>query len=105
MNTRIPTVLLLALMSFAAAAQEAPTSQWKRTSQSLQSLVGKGYNIVSVRSEPDVERFFLQKGNSVYKCDEAHFNDVRAKTSGALFACWELVSPYVLSLPPKKPGS
>ena len=99
MNRYVSALLLLSA-SMAAAAEESPSSQWRYVELSLQDLIQNGYNMVSVTSEaanPDgasVETFFLQKGNSAFKCSETHVNNVKARRSVALFGCWELVKPY-----------
>lgn len=103
MNARAATVssLILLIAATASAADEMASSQWKYGNLSMYELVGNGYSIVAAASDVNprgvsLETFFLQKGNSVYKCSETHVSDVRTRKTAAMFGCWELVKPYAL---------
>jgi hypothetical protein len=94
--------LALLVTALSAHADERPTAQWRPVKQSLADLVGAGYTVVAIKSEPpseglSMEIFFLQKGTSLCKCGESHVNDVKARKSTALFSCWELVQPYAVA--------
>jgi hypothetical protein len=95
---------LFATVALASHAEEPPKGQWRlATHTSLFDLTQNGYSIVAVTSDPpsqrgaaSVEMFFLQKGNSMYKCMELHANDIKSRTFEAIFNCWELVGPYAI---------
>ncbi|MEY2168068.1 MULTISPECIES: hypothetical protein [unclassified Rhodanobacter] len=92
--------LCLLISTTSAFANDFPSSQWKSSELSLFELVQSGYNIVAVTNDPNSgETFFLQKSGSAYKCAEVHADDVKARKFVAPFNCWELVKPYVASLP------
>ncbi|GAB7547454.1 MULTISPECIES: hypothetical protein [unclassified Cupriavidus] len=89
----------LATVALSAQAVQAPDSQWQRVGLSLSELVGRGYGIAAVTSDSSpngvsTETFYLQRGESAYKCIEVHAIDFKAKKSAALFDCFELVTPY-----------
>lgn len=90
----------LATAALSAQAVEAPDSQWQRVGLSLSELVARGYGIAAVTNDSTpigvaTETFFLQRGESAYKCIEVHAYDSKAKKSAVLFDCFELVTPYV----------
>lgn len=93
--------LFLATAALSAQAVEAPESQWQRVGLSLVDLVGRGYGITAVTNDSSpngvsTETFFLQKGESAFKCIEVHAYDSKTKKSAALFDCFELVTPYAI---------
>ena len=92
--------LCLLISTTSTFAADFPSSQWKISRLSLFELVQSGYSIVAVTNDPNSgETFFLQKSGSAYKCAEVHADDIKARKFVALFNCWELVKPYVASLP------
>ncbi len=82
---------------------EGVKNQWKSSDESLNGLVKKGFNIISVTRLPDKsneqhsrweEVFFLQKEGSVYKCFEEHYTNIKTNEHEASFMCFELVEVY-----------
>ena len=94
-------IFLVFLASFSWA--EGVKIQWKLSDESLNSLVKKGFSIVSVTRLPDKsdeqhsrweEVFFLQKAGSVYKCFEEHYTTIKTNEHEASLMCFELVEVY-----------
>jgi len=97
---RLTFALCLFISTISAFADNSTMSQWKISRISLFELVKSGYNIVAVTSDPNSgDTFYLQKSGSAYKCEEIHSDDVKARKFFALFNCWELAKPYVVSIP------
>lgn len=94
--------IFLMFLTFFSYADNAK-NQWKLSHESLNSLVKKGFTIVSVIRLPSndgaqhiawTEEFLLQKSGSVYKCFEDHHTDKKSNVHEATFDCLELVDPY-----------
>ena len=97
-------IVCISLLFFSSLAFSAGVkNQWKSSDESLNSLVKKGFNVVSVIRLPDKsdvehsqweEVFFLQKSGSFFKCFENHYTTIKTNEHEADYICLELVEVY-----------
>lgn len=86
---------LVLLCATPAVAGSDVNAQWKRVDGkydlSMHDLVSSGYEIKSTQADRNTNWIYLQKGQSVFRCDADIFV---ASPGNGMPTCLELVKPF-----------